>query len=158
MSKTITLKEIQDRLYKSPEINKLMTNATNNTFTNTPESNQIVNRIDALSATISRFGMIPQLGRDTFKGERDIYRTLGYPESISFEDYYNRYKRQGIATAIINKPVTATWSGELGITGTADTKDKKALSSLLLAWKRMENLLKVKKIKAKEKLMNTNYI
>ena len=45
----------------------------------------------------------------TFDGARDMYATLGYPDEISYQDYYARYKRGGIAKTIIDAFVEETW-------------------------------------------------
>ncbi len=47
----------------------------------------------------------------THKGKRDLYGEFGYPQEISFFDYYQKYRRQNIARRIINLPVNATWAG-----------------------------------------------
>lgn len=44
-----------------------------------------------------------------FGGDRDMYKALGYPQSLSFNDYYTRYKRQDIARRIVNSPAQDTW-------------------------------------------------
>jgi hypothetical protein len=41
--------------------------------------------------------------------DRDIYGALGYPESISYQQYYAWYRRDPLARRIINAPVSATW-------------------------------------------------
>lgn len=47
----------------------------------------------------------------TFGGERDVYDTLGYPslDKIHFEDYYIKYRRQDIASKVVEKPVEGSW-------------------------------------------------
>ena len=45
----------------------------------------------------------------TFQGARDMYATLGYPDEITYQDYYARYKRGGIAKTIIDAFVDDTW-------------------------------------------------
>lgn len=42
---------------------------------------------------------------------RDYNTILGYPDIITFDNYYTRYKRQDIATAIISRTVKYTWKG-----------------------------------------------
>lgn len=41
--------------------------------------------------------------------KRDIYQVLGYKKTLSFQDYFNRYKRQDIAKPLINAPVEYSW-------------------------------------------------
>lgn len=47
----------------------------------------------------------------TFGGNRDVYTALGYPamDKINYSDFYAKYKRQDIASAIIDKPVYGAW-------------------------------------------------
>lgn len=47
----------------------------------------------------------------TFDGARDVYTALGYPaiDKIKYSDFLNKYKRQDIAAAIIDKPVYGAW-------------------------------------------------
>jgi hypothetical protein len=45
----------------------------------------------------------------SFGGDRDIYTALGYPKNPTFDEYYNRYKRQDVARRIIKAPVNAVW-------------------------------------------------
>ena len=47
------------------------------------------------------------------EGKRDLYASLGYPKEITPEDYRARYKRQDIANAVITRPVTSTWFGDV---------------------------------------------
>jgi hypothetical protein len=46
----------------------------------------------------------------SFDGQRDYYKVFGYKRVLQFEDYYNKYKRQGTARRIIDAPVNATWA------------------------------------------------
>lgn len=60
----------------------------------------------------SRMDMQRRMGSSTgqYGGSRDMYGTLGYAESISFDDYLTRYIRQDIAQRIVNAPADKTWS------------------------------------------------
>jgi hypothetical protein len=69
--------------------------------------------IQVFSELVSRSILSQRLGMDQYNGDRDIYQALGYLTEISFEQYMNRYKRQDIAKAIIDRPVSATWQGPL---------------------------------------------
>lgn len=44
-----------------------------------------------------------------FGGERDLYKTFGYPTVLSVEDYRGMYERGGIAGRIIDAYPDATW-------------------------------------------------
>lgn len=49
------------------------------------------------------------LAGKTFDGNRDLYKYLGYKRVLTYQDYYDRYKRNGIARRVVNTPATATW-------------------------------------------------
>lgn len=72
---------------------------------------------------LNRFMLAASLGYQ-YGGDRDIYIALGYPKSITFADYYARYKRQDIAKAIINRPIAATWKGVVAIADQNEKTDK----------------------------------
>ena len=65
-------------------------------------------RIRIYSEIVSRLALAEKLGYQ-FGGDRNIYETLGYPKTITFNDYLAKYIRQDIAGAVINKPANATW-------------------------------------------------
>lgn len=66
------------------------------------------------SELLSRATLAVKLGAQ-YGGDRDIYQALGYPTTIEFEDYAGRYIRQDMAKAIIDRPVKASWKGELKV-------------------------------------------
>ena len=61
-----------------------------------------------------RLALASQMGFQ-YRGDRDVYQALGYPlqASLNYNQYYERYLRQDIAKAIIDRPVKASWKGEL---------------------------------------------
>ena len=55
-----------------------------------------------------------------FNGERDIYKVLGYPDHLNFQDFYAMYCRHDIAGRIVELPATSTWRKKIQvIEGTA---------------------------------------
>lgn len=44
-----------------------------------------------------------------FGGKRDLSEQLGYKDDLDFDDFYERYQRNGLAAAIVDKPARATW-------------------------------------------------
>lgn len=60
------------------------------------------------SILVERSKLAGSLGMQ-FSGDRDMYKALGYPQSLSFDDYYTRYLRQDIARRIVNSPAQDTW-------------------------------------------------
>lgn len=60
------------------------------------------------SIQTSRADLQARLGY-AYGGDRDVYKALGYKESLDFTDYDTRYQRQDIAKRVIDLPVDATW-------------------------------------------------
>lgn len=100
-----------------------------------------VARIQALSELVTRTQIGHRLGL-SYEGKRDIYSSLGYPkEDPTFADYWQRYQRQDIARAVIDRPIEATWHDVIAVRTVAsdDETDK-----LVQAWKEMDKKLKLK--------------
>ena len=76
-------------------------------------------KIQTLSAIVGRANLLAKLGF-SYGGERDIYTALGYPKRLTFDDYYAQYRRQDIAKAIIDRPVSATWRGKVSVIETEE--------------------------------------
>ncbi len=72
------------------------------------------NSAEILGVFLSRLQLATGLGM-SFNGQRDIYTALGYPKEIEYKDYLERYKRQEIAQAIIDRPIRASWDGEISV-------------------------------------------
>lgn len=66
----------------------------------------------AYSEVVNRMMLAYKMGF-SYEGERDLYKTLGYPTTIDFASYMGKYERQDIAKAIIDRPVNSTWQGPL---------------------------------------------
>lgn len=64
------------------------------------------------SMVVARANLAARLGQQ-YGGERDIYQALGYKLKLDWSDYWTQYSRQDIAKAIIDRPVKATWQGQL---------------------------------------------
>jgi hypothetical protein len=71
------------------------------------------------SQLVSRAQLASRLGFQ-YGGDRDIYRALGYQLTLTWNDYWSRYGRQDIAKAIIDRPVKATWQGQLELIESED--------------------------------------
>lgn len=71
--------------------------------------------MQVLSELSRRMSLASNLGTDTYGGDRDIYNALGYPKIISAQNYKDRYARQDIAKAIIDRPVKASWKGDIQV-------------------------------------------
>ncbi|MCK5019896.1 MAG: hypothetical protein KAS32_22765, partial [Candidatus Peribacteraceae bacterium] len=73
------------------------------------------NRLAALKSSVIKANtMMNQLGCGNSwwfnQTTNPLYEALGYPDTIDYCDYVNRYKRQEIANRIVNAPVQGTWS------------------------------------------------
>lgn len=95
--------------------------------------------IQVLSTITNRLGLAARMGSQ-YGGDRDIYEALGYPTTITEDDYHAKYARQDIAKAIIDRPVNATWRGEVSVTETDDDNE----TPLEKDWKAIENKLGLK--------------
>ena len=79
-------------------------------------------QIQALtSAVVARAQMAVNLGMQ-YGGARDIYQALGYKVILTYADYWAQYTRQDIAKAIIDRPVKATWQGQLELIESEDAQ------------------------------------
>jgi hypothetical protein len=98
--------------------------------------------LQAFSQLLNRMGLASRLGKQSFGGDRDIYEALGYIGELKFQDYYDRYERQDIAKAVIDRPVNATWQGALEIMESGEREE----TPLEKAWADMmrDNTLKIK--------------
>ncbi len=93
------------------------------------------------SALVARAQLATRLGF-AYSGNRDVYQALGYPTTINFKDYLGRYLRQDIATAIIDRPIDASWAGPLELIET-DEADETPFET---AWRKLERGLGIKDI------------
>ncbi len=115
-----------------------------------PSTNGVDQRLQTLkqilvtiNASAKRSALANQLGQ-SYQGERKLYEALGYPteEDLTYEYFENKYKRQDIATAIIDKPVDATWGGSLLITEEEEVVEDSGLND---AWLELNKEFGVKK-------------
>ena len=91
---------------------------------------------------LSRASLARKMGWQ-YEGDRKLYEALGYPteKELTFSYYFSKYERQDIASAIIDRPVNATWDGPIVITEEgAEPKESK----LNIEWKALEDKFKVK--------------
>lgn len=78
-----------------------------------------------------------------YGSDRKLYEALGYPteKDLTFQYYFDKYERQDIASAVIDRPVEATWNGTVSITEEGETPQDSTLNK---AWVELNNKLKVK--------------
>ena len=73
------------------------------------------------SELVTRANLAAKLGQQ-FGGDRDLYQALGYKLKLNWDDYWTQYSRQDIAKAIIDRPVKATWQGQLELIESEDAE------------------------------------
>ena len=97
------------------------------------------------SAVVSRLSLASKMGAQ-YDGNRDLYKALGYPTTEpNFKDYLNRYQRQDIAKAVIDRPVVATWQGPLELIETDDAEE----TEFEEAWRKLNRRLDIKSVFAR---------
>lgn len=97
-------------------------------------------QIQVMSELFGRMMIASRLGMDSYAGNRDIYKALGYPQELTFDNFFNRYKRQDIAKAIIDRPVKATWQGALLLIESNETEE----TEFEKAWRKLDRELQLK--------------
>jgi hypothetical protein len=91
------------------------------------------------SVLMDRFRWMQQAGI-TFRGARDMYQILGYKRTLSFYDFYDRYRRGGIAKNIVEAFPLATWRGGVEVFEDSDPDTNTAFEQ---GWKDLEDRLNV---------------
>lgn len=87
----------------------------------TTEERVVSNMLTALSSvSLARAGIARGLGK-SYDGKRDLYGALGYRVGLTYEDYFNKFRRQDIAKRIIEAFPAATWNGVPIITDDQDS-------------------------------------
>ena len=81
--------------------------------------------IVAMSSLLNRINLANQLGTQSYGGDRNITTALGYIPTLKFTDYLARYFRQDIAKAVIDRPVKASWKGEIRVIENTKAKQTK---------------------------------
>ena len=100
-----------------------------------------------MSELSNRLALAYQYGLQ-YNGDRNLFDALGYPKDLTFEKYFAQYCRQDIAAAIINRPVQASWKGDVGVVNSNDESE-----TLKKAWEKLYKQLKLKnKLSRSDKL------
>lgn len=60
------------------------------------------------SVLLSRTKVMDRLGQ-SYDGDRNIYDLFGYPKTLTFSHFYNRYKRQDIAKRVVDTYPDCCW-------------------------------------------------
>jgi len=106
------------------------------------EDNNDLKQLRVFSELMGRYKFFSQLGLDSYNGTRDIYQALGYPKDLTWDNYWGRYNRQDIAKAIIDRPVKASWKGEIDVIETI----KEDLTPFEKVWQEIYERLKLKSV------------
>ena len=96
------------------------------------------------SMVVARAQLAARLGQ-SYGGDRDLYQALGYPLSLTYQDYWSRYSRQDIAKAVIDRPVKATWQGQLELIESEDANK----TPFEQAWNDLNNKFKLRSLLAR---------
>ena len=98
---------------------------------NNTDRKDMMGRLLILSSLVRRAQLAARTGME-YGGDRNVYQALGYPTNVRYNDFLARYERQDISTAIIDKPVNATWQGGVGIeeTGVENSQLKEQWKNL----------------------------
>jgi len=62
-----------------------------------------------ISVLLNRLSWAARAGLQ-FEGKRNLYAVFGYKTRLVFQDFIEKYARQGIAKRIIDQPVSSTWN------------------------------------------------
>jgi hypothetical protein len=96
------------------------------------------------SMIVGRANLAARLGQQ-YGGDRDVYQALGYQLTLTYQDFLSRYVRQDIAKAIIDRPVKATWQGELELIESEDAQK----TAFEIAWNDLNRRLKLRTLLAR---------
>ena len=96
-------------------------------------------KLQVLSELVNRLVLARQMGM-SFGDKRDLFQTLGYPDLLTFQDYYSHWKRNAIAKTLINRPAFHTWAGDLVMVETNEAND----TQFEAAWKKLDEDFKLK--------------
>lgn len=98
--------------------------------------------IAVMSTLLNRINLGNQMGTQSYSGDRNVTTALGYKDVLDFNDYLSRYFRQDIAKAVIDRPVKASWKGEIEVIENNKTKKTKFEKE----WKKLYTRLKLKSV------------
>jgi hypothetical protein len=99
-------------------------------------------QIQAMEDNLYRLLLAREFGQQTYGGDRDYYRILGYKQQIRLRDYHERYERDDIASRIVDLPPQDTWRNpprvsEKGDTETPFVRAWEALATRVKVWSHM---------------------
>jgi len=101
--------------------------------------------LDMFSVAQERALLMSGIGM-THEGERDTYKSFGYPKDLAFKDYLNLYERDEMASTIADFIADETWRNEpILIDGDSrtDSDNDEDLTDFLRTWKALNKRLKL---------------
>ena len=108
--------------------------------------------LDALKTQLALFqtlthraNVFSRLGY-SYGGDRDLYQALGYKQKIFPEDYAAIYSRNALASAVIDRPVDATWRGDVVVQAEAEKTETEETDAFDEAWKDLDKQLKLQSV------------
>lgn len=103
----------------------------------------IQQKMQIYNQLLNRMMLARNMGQQ-FKGKRDVYGSLGYPtnQELTFSYFYDKYSRQDMASAIIDRPVDAAWDGPLTIS--SPDYEGSDTDQMTEAWNKLMNNFKLK--------------
>lgn len=105
------------------------------------ENKKVQVNVEVLSSLLTRASLASKMGI-SFGGDRDLFNALGYPQQITCSDYLGKYKRLDIAKAVIDRPVGATWRGNLEL----EESDEVETTNFETEWIKLRDDLNLKSI------------
>ena len=69
---------------------------------------KVVDLRNFTSVLLARAALATRAGK-SFENARDTYKSLGYDRTLDFDKFIQRYKREGIATRVVDAYPNATW-------------------------------------------------
>lgn len=80
----------------------------------TAREKRLFARIVAMESMLVERNAIASAAGKTFAGSRDVYGSLGYKPDLTIDDYFQRFRRDGIARKVVRAFPNATWRGVAG--------------------------------------------
>lgn len=102
----------------------------------------------ALETMMHRFAMSHHMGL-TYDGNRDLFKTLGYKETLTFDNYRHMYRRGDVAKVIVEKIPKKCWSKPPIITDTKEIEKSKFQKEIAVLFKKIKfysNMLRADKL------------
>jgi len=97
----------------------------------------------ALTSTLSSRMHVANEAGLTFAGQRNVREALGYLKEIGYQDYLDRFQRDGIARKVVSTYPKATWRGGWQL---VEDDDPDIITEFEQGWLDLESRLKVSSV------------